>query len=369
MRIGVPKEIKQDEYRVSIVPAGVETLVNSGHSVAIQKGAGIGSGITDEDFEKAGARIVSLKSIWADNDIIIKVKEPLPREFKLIRPRLILFTYFHFAVNKKLIQAMQKAKAVCIAYETIEDNMGRLPLLTAMSEVAGRLSVQEGAKFLENPTSGRGILLSGIPGVAPANVIILGGGVVGSNAAKVAAGLGARVTILDVNLNRLRYLDDIMPSNVRTIMSDSHSIRFNIQEADLVIGAVLITGSVAPNLITRDMLKLMKPGSVIVDVAIDQGGCTETSRVTTHKNPIFIVNDVVHYCVANMPGAVGRTSTYGLTNSTLPYLHKIANLGYKKAIALDPGFAKGLNVIEGKITYEAVATAFGLKYTPVDKVV
>lgn len=365
MKIGVPKEIKSDEYRVAMTPAGAEAMVRAGHSVMIETQAGVGSGFTDEQYTAVGAIIApSAAEIFKSADMIVKVKEPQPGEIAMFKPGQIVFTYFHFAASRELTQACMESGIVAIAYETIEDRKKTLPLLTPMSEIAGKMSVQEGAKYLEKPMSGRGILLGGVPGVAPANVVILGGGVVGTAAAKIAAGLGANVVIMDINLDRLRYLDDIMPANVSTIYSNSYNVREHIQLADLVVGAVLITGAKAPRLVTRDDLKLMKPGAVIVDVAIDQGGCVETARATTHKEPTYIVDHVVHYCVANMPGAVGRTSTLALTNATLPYALKIANQGYEKTAADDPGFAEGINLVSGKVTYKAVADCFGLKYTP-----
>ena len=363
MIVGVPKEIKPDEYRVGMVPAGVEQLVSRGHEVLIQKNAGIGSGISDAEYRQAGAKIVpAARSVYAGAGMIVKVKEPLASEYKLLRTGQVVFTYFHFAADRKLTVGVLKSKVIAIAYETVHDAEGRLPLLTPMSEVAGRMSIQEGAKFLERPMEGRGILLGGVPGVDPANVIILGGGVVGSNAAKMAAGLGARVSIFDVSLDRLRYLDDIMPENVVTLMSSAYAIRQKVRSADLVIGAVLIEGAKAPTLISRADLKLMRPGSVIVDVAVDQGGCIETTRPTTHSKPTYIVHNVVHYCVANMPGAVGRTSTYALTNATLPYVRALADKGWQEAAAADPGLAHGVNMVEGKVTNQAVAETFRMKY-------
>ena len=365
MIVGVPKEIKPDEYRVGIVPAGVAALVSRGHEVLIQRSAGIGSGIPDEQYESAGAQIVGTGAqIYRRADMIVKVKEPLPAEYPLLRADQVVFTYFHFAAGRELTQAIRKSGIVAIAYETVRGPNGRLPLLTPMSEVAGRMSIQEGAKCLERPMEGRGILLSGVPGVEPANIVILGGGIVGTNAAKVAAGLGARVFILDINLDRLRYLDDIMPMNVRTLMSNSYNIREKLRDADLVIGAVLIEGAKAPKLISRADLKLMKPGAVIVDVAIDQGGCTETSRPTTHSSPTYIVDGIVHYCVANMPGAVGRTSTYALTNATLAYVVKLADMGWREASAADPGLAHGVNIVAGRVTNQAVAETFGIECSP-----
>lgn len=361
MVIGIPKEIKDNENRVGMIPVGVEELVKRGHRVLIEKDGGLGSSISNEDYQSFGAELVnSHTDVFADSDMIIKVKEPLPQEYGLIKEGQIIFTYFHFAASKELTLGMMDRKAVCIAYETIEDGQGRLPLLIPMSEVAGRMAVQEGAKYLEKPMGGRGILLGGVPGVAPANVVILGGGIVGTNAAKMAAGMGAKVTILDVDLDRLRYLDDIMPKNVTTLMSNSHNIREKLKETDLLIGAVLISGAKAPVLVTKDMLKLMKPGSVLVDVAVDQGGCIETCHPTTHSNPVFIVEGMVHYCVANMPGAVAVTSTYALTNVTLPYAIHIADKGWQKAVEKDKGLAKGLNIVDGKIILKPVADTFGL---------
>ena len=367
MIVGVPKEIKQDEYRVGMTPFGVEALVAAGHEVIVEAGAGVGSGIMDGDYRYHGAKIVrGHQSVFSRSDMVVKVKEPLPEEYGLLRPGQIVFTYFHFAASRELTEAILQSGIVAIAYETIRTDDGQLPLLTPMSEVAGRMAIQEGAKYLEKPMKGRGILLSGVPGVAPAEVVIIGGGIVGTNAAKIAAGLGARVTILDINLNRLRYLEDIMPKNVVTLMSDAHNIREQLRQADLLVGAVLIEGARTPVLVTRDMLKTMTPGSVIVDVAIDQGGCIATSRPTTHSDPVYIVNNVVHYCVTNMPGAVGRTSTYALTNVTLPYALEIAGQGYENAARANPAIARGLNIVEGKLTNQAVADTFRMKCEPVD---
>ena len=364
MIVGVPKEIKADEYRVAMLPVGAEELTSAGHTVLIEGGAGQGSGIPDTHYMAAGAMIVEgPESIWSKADLIVKVKEPQAVEWTRIRPGQTIFTYFHFAADEALTKAMLKSESTAIAYETIRDVRGTLPLLTPMSEVAGRMSIQEGAKYLERPQEGRGILLAGVPGVAPAEVVILGGGIVGSNAAKVAAGLGANVRILDINLDRLRYLDDIMPPNVTTLYSDRHTIRETIETADLVIGAILITGARAPRLIRREDLSRKKPGSVIVDVAIDQGGCVETSRPTTHLHPTYVVDGVVHYCVANMPGAVGRTSTYALCNVTLPYVLQIANKGWQAIAATNPGFAEGVNIHAGKVTNHAVAETFRLPYS------
>jgi len=365
MIIGVPMETKADEYRVAITPAGVEQLKRSGHTILIERQAGVGSGIPDEDYQAYGAHIVDdAREIFEEAELICKVKEPLPHEIALIQPRHIVFTYFHFAASRELTDSMVGSGATCVAYETIQDAQGRLPLLAPMSEVAGKMSVQEGAKYLERPMMGRGILLGGIPGVEPANVMIIGGGIVGSNAARLAAGLGSHVVILDIDLYRLRYLADTMPSNVTTIYSTPEAIRRYLSEADLVIGAVLIPGGRCPTLIPRDYLSLMKTGAVIVDVGVDQGGCCETIRPTTHSNPTYVVDDVVHYGVTNMPGAVGRTSTFGLTNATMPYLLKLANLGCRKACEADRGLALGVNIGRGRVTNQAVAEAFNLPYTP-----
>jgi alanine dehydrogenase len=362
MIVGVPKEVKTDEYRVAMTPVGVEELTRAGHTVLIETGAGQGSGITDEQYAQHGAAIVpDGTTIWHQADLVVKVKEPLPEEWPLMRPSQIVFTYFHFAASEDLTLAVMNSGVTAVAYETIRDARGTLPLLTPMSEVAGRMSIQEGAKFLERPFQGRGILLGGVPGVAPANVAVLGGGVVGANAARVAAGLGANVSILDINLDRLRYLADVMPPNVITVFSDRHNILETISRADLVIGAVLIPGARAPFLIRREDLKRMVPRAVIVDVAIDQGGCVETSRSTTHSKPTYIVDDVVHYCVTNMPGAVGRTSTYALTNVTLPYTLQLANKGVDRAARDNPALAAGINIRDGKVTNPAVAATFGLE--------
>ncbi len=370
MIIGVPKEIKANENRVALVPSGAETLKQAGHSVLVEKDGGVGSGFSDADYKAAGAEILaSPAEIYLKADMIMKVKEPLPQEYKLIREGQILFTYFHFAASLELTQAMIASKAVCIAYETVAKEDGTLPLLVPMSEVAGRMAVQEGAKYLEKFFGGRGILLGGIPGVRPASVVILGGGVVGINAAKMAAGMGASVTILDINLDRLRYLDEVMPKNVITVKSNPQTIREAISQADLVIGAVLIAGAKAPNLVTRDMLKLMKPGSVIVDVAVDQGGCIETIKPTTHQDPTYVIDGVIHYGVANMPGAVPMTSTIGLTNATLPYALEIANKGYRRAIKENKEIALGVNIINGKVTYKGVSDAFGLPLVPLNQII
>jgi alanine dehydrogenase len=355
MIIGVPRETKADEYRVGMVPAGVDLLVAGGHQVLIEKNAGAGSGIGDEEYERVGARVLATAGeIWGGAELIVKVKEPLAAEWPLMKQGQMVLTYFHFAADRKLIAACIEAGITAVAYETIRDKAGRLPCLTPMSEVAGKMSIQEGAKYLEKPMMGRGILLGGVPGVAPANVVVLGAGVVGHNAAKVAAGLGANVTLMDVNLERLRYLDDVMPANVTAIYSDPLTVRHYLRDADLVVGAVLIPGARAPRLVTREDLKMMKNGAVVVDVAIDQGGCFETSRPTTHRDPTYIVEGVVHYCVTNMPGAVGRTSTFALCNATLPYARAIADKGWKRAAAEDAGLAEGLNLQQGTITYEGV---------------
>jgi alanine dehydrogenase len=361
MLVGVPKEIKTDEYRVAMIPVGVEELTRAGHQVLIQTGAGQGSGIADEEYRAQGAEIVgAAEAVWARADLVMKVKEPLREEWLLLRAGQMVFTYFHFAADEALTRAVMKSGITAIAYETIKDARGNLPLLTPMSEVAGRMSIQEGAKFLERPFEGRGILLGGVPGVLPANVVILGGGVVGANAAKVAAGLGANVTILDINLDRLRYLDDVMPRNVTTLFSDRHNIQDSLDRADLLIGAILIPGAKAPRLVRRADLKRMRHRAVIIDVAIDQGGCIETSKPTTHSQPTYIVDDVVHYCVTNMPGAVGRTSTYALCNVTLSYVLELATKGLERAIRENPGLAQGVNIVNGMVANPAVAATFDL---------
>jgi len=366
MIVGVPKEIKTDEYRVAMIPVGVEELTKAGHKVVVQGGAGQGSGIADDDYARHGADIVSRgEELWQRADLVVKVKEPLPEEWPLLRRGQIVFTYFHFAADEKLTKAVMQSGITAVAYETIRDAKGQLPLLTPMSEVAGRMSIQEGAKYLERPFEGRGILLGGVPGVLPANVVILGGGVVGANAAKVAAGLGANIIILDINLDRLRYLDDVMPKNVTTLFNHRHNLLDSLLRADLLIGAVLIPGAKAPRLVKREDLKRMNPGSVIVDVAIDQGGSVETAKPTTHSNPTYIVDGVIHYCVTNMPGAVGRTSTYALTNVTLPYVLLIARKGLDKAVRESPALAQGVNIRDGKVTNQAVAETFGLEYVAV----
>ncbi len=359
MIVGVPKEVKSDEYRVALRPVGAQLLTNDGHEVLIQEGAGKGSGIEDEAYINAGAKIIpNADDIWKNAELIIKVKEPQLEETKKIRQNQIVFTYFHFAASQSLTQACLDSKCIAVAYETLTYPSGQLPLLTPMSEVAGRMSIQEGAKYLEKPMMGRGILLAGVPGVEPANVLVLGGGIVGMNAARIAAGLGANIVIMDINLDRLRYLDTIMPANVTTIYSDPHAVDHYTQKADLVIGAVLIPGGRAPQLVNAKQIKQMPPGAVIVDVCIDQGGCIETSKPTTHQEPTYIVDDVVHYCVTNMPGAVGRTSTHALCNATLPYARQLASLGADQFAAQSSGHAAAVNTKDGQITNAAVADAF-----------
>ena len=363
MIIGVPTEVKTDEYRVAMLPVGVEELVADGHTVIVQAGAGLGSGLPDHDYLRAGAQMAaSGADVFEQADLIVKVKEPQAEEFEFIRPGQTLFTYFHFAASETLTNAMIDSGSSCVAYETLRDERGRLPLLTPMSEVAGRMSIQEGAKYLEKPQMGRGILLGGVPGVAPAHITILGGGVVGSNAAKIAAGFQADVAILDVSLDRLRYLDDVMPANVNCLFSDRHTILEQLKRADLVIGSVLIPGAKAPRLVRKEDLKLMKPGSVVIDVAVDQGGCIETSRPTTHSDPTYIIDEIVHYCVANMPGAVGRTSTFALCNATLPYVRRLAKQGAQKSLELGGPLREAINVHQGRVINAAVADAFGLKH-------
>ncbi len=365
MIIGVPKEIKQDEYRVGMLPVGVEELTRCGHKVLIEAGAGLGSGLPDHDYLRHGAEVVvSPEEIYGRSEMIIKVKEPQPGELSQLRRGQIVFTYFHLAANRELTEKLLNTGCIAVAYETLRDQNGRLPLLIPMSEVAGRMSIQEGAKYLERPQMGRGILLAGVPGVQPAHITILGGGVVGANAARVAAGFRASIGLLDINMDRLRYLDDIMPPNVTVIYSDRHTIRDQLKLADLVIGAVLVPGAKAPRLIEEEDLRLMKPGSVIIDVAIDQGGCAATSRPTTHSNPTFLVNDVVHYCVTNIPGAVGRTSTFALCNVTLPWALQITNRGLLPAAKSLPPVARAINLYEGEITNRAVAETFAMPYNP-----
>ena len=367
MIIGVPKEIKTDENRIALTPAGALELTKRGHTVYIQKGAGVGSGFPDSEYKEAGALITpSIQSTYKKAEMIIKVKEPIESEYKLIKEGQLVFTYFHFASHKPLTKAMIASKAICLAYETVEMPNRTLPLLVPMSEVAGRMAIQEGAKYLEKPVKGRGVLLGGVPGVPPGKVLILGGGIVGTQAAKMAAGLGAQVTILDINLERLRYLADVMPANVTTLYSNEYNIRRLIKNHDLIVGAVLIPGAKAPNLITRKMLKEMRPGTVLVDVAVDQGGCIETCKPTTHLDPTFIINDIVHYCVANMPGAVPYTSTIALTNATLPYAIQLAEKGWQQACRERKELKLGLNIINGKVVYKGVADAFRLPLADVD---
>jgi alanine dehydrogenase len=368
MRIGVPKEIKTNENRVALIPAGAEALVANGHTVYVESSAGEGSGFLDDDYRQAGAEIVpDVEDVWRQAEMIMKVKEPIQVEYRRIRDGQILFTYFHFAADEALTRALIDSGATAIAYETVQLPSGELPLLTPMSEVAGRMAIQAGAKYLERYHGGRGLLLGGVPGVAPADVVILGGGVVGTNAAKIAAGMGAHVRILDISLERLRYLSDVMPANVDLIYSNRYNILEAIEMADLLVGAVLLPGAKAPNLVRREDLKCMKKGAVIVDVAVDQGGCVETIRPTTHENPIYEVDGVVHYGVANMPGGVPRTSTLALTNATFPYAARLAKLGWEEACRRDHSLQLGLNVVGGKVVYEGVAEAFGLEYTPVEQ--
>jgi len=363
MKIGVPIEIKNNENRVGMTPSGVFELTKRNHTVYVQKDAGFGSGFFDKDYIGAGAVILdTIEEVYKAAEMIVKVKEPIEKEYDLIKPHHVVFTYFHFASSEPLTNAMIKSKSVCIAYETVEDADGSLPLLIPMSEVAGRMSIQQGAKYLEKPVKGRGVLLGGVPGVPPGRVLVLGGGIVGTQAAKMAAGLGAIVTIMDINMNQLRYLSDIMPNNVNTEFSSEYNIRKHIKDSDLIIGGVLLKGAKAPKLITRDMLKEMRPGTVIVDVAVDQGGCFETTKPTTHENPTYIIDDVVHYSVANMPGAVPYTSTVALTNVTLPYVIKLANDGWEKACKQSAALSKGLNILNGKIVYKEIAEAFDLEF-------
>jgi len=363
MKIGIPKEIKTNENRVSLVPAGAEALVAAGHTIFVEQGAGEGSGFADDQYTAVGAKLLpTADAVWKEAEMIIKVKEPIAVEWPRMRKGQTIFTYFHFAADEKLTKAHLDSGATCIAYETVELPTRELPLLTPMSEVAGRMAVQEGAKYLEKLYGGRGVLLGGVPGVPPAKVVILGGGVVGVNAAKMAAGMGAKVVILDTSLPRLRYLSDVMPSNVQLIFSNRQNILEQIATADLVVGGVLLPGAKAPKLIRREDLKTMRPGAVIVDVAIDQGGCVETIKATTHENPVYTVDGIIHYGVANMPGGVPRTSTLALTNATLPYALKLANKGWKHALREDGALLKGLNVVDGKVTYQGVAEAFGMEY-------
>jgi alanine dehydrogenase len=370
MIVGILKEIKTQENRVCMTPAGVEVMVHNGHTVLVEKTAGAGSGFADEAYANAGARMIATpKEIFDTADMVMHVKEPLPPEYDLIRAGQIVFTYLHLAADETQTQALIKSRSVSIAYETIQKADGSLPLLTPMSEVAGRMAIQQGAKYLEMAQGGHGVLLGGVPGVDPGTVVVIGGGVVGVNAAKMACGLGAKVYLLDMNLDRLRYLNDVMPANCFTVMSSPATIRKLVKEADVVVGAVLIPGAKAPRLVTREMLGTMKKGSVLVDVAIDQGGCFETSKATTHGNPTYVVDGVIHYCVANMPGAVAKTSTLALTNATLPYAVQIANKGWKRAMQENEEIRLGANVIDGKVTYNAVADAFDLEYTNVENLI
>lgn len=367
MKIGLPKEIKDNEYRVGLTPAGVNALANAGHEVFVQKTAGEGSGFSDEQYVNAGGKMLeTADEVWQTGDMIVKVKEPVAPEYPRMRENQLLFTYLHLAPEFELTKQMMERKVTGVAYETITDKKGTLPLLTPMSEVAGRMSVQVAATYLEKMNGGKGILLGGVPGVPAANVVIIGGGIVGTEAAKMAVGLGAKVTIIDINLDRLRQLDDIFLSKVQTLASSRYSIHEAISHADVVIGGVLVVGAAAPKLVTRDMLKDIPNGSVLVDVAVDQGGCFETTHATTHSNPTFYEEGVLHYCVANMPGAVPRTSTFALTNATLPYALSLANKGFEQAIADDAGLKEGVNTYAGKCTYEAVATSQNIEYTPLD---
>lgn len=367
MNIGIPREIKNHENRVSLTPAGLAKLAAHGHRVFVERQAGVGSGFSDADYEKQGAILLDTPAaVYDQAELIIKVKEPLESEYSLIKKDQIVYTYFHFASYRPLMEAMLKSEAICVAYETIEDETGQLPLLVPMSEVAGRMSVQEGAKYLQKHAQGKGILLGGVPGVRPAQVVIIGGGVVGTEAAKMAAGLGARVSILDLNLKRLRYLSEILPPNVETLYASSDNINNLIEEADLIVGAVLIAGAKAPKIITRPMLSKIQAGTVLVDVAVDQGGCIETSKPTTHQNPTFVIDGIVHYCVANMPGAVPRTSTFALTNATLEHALSLADKGWKKACESDLNLRKGLNVVKGQCVYKPLSEAFDIAYVPVE---
>ena len=368
MKIGVAKEIKTDEYRVALTPAGALELIRRGHDVAIDSDAGVGSAFPDSAYERVGAQIVSTEDVWADSELLLKVKEPIAEEYPRLRDGLVLFTYLHIAADEPLTRALADSGVTAVAYETVETADGRLPLLAPMSEIAGRLAAQAGAYFLEKPLGGRGLLLGGVPGVAPGRVLVIGGGIVGYNAAVIAIGLGANVTILERSIDRMRYLDEILSGRVSLVMSSSLQIAESIKDSDVVIGAVLIPGARAPKLITRDMLGDMKQGSVFCDVAIDQGGCAETSHPTTHSEPVYEVEGVTHYCVANMPGAVPITATKALTNATLPFVEAIVEHGLREAVARDRSLALGVNVVDGKITYEAVAEAHNLDYTPLDDV-
>jgi alanine dehydrogenase len=368
MKIGVAREIKADEYRVALTPAGARELVQGGHDVLVETGAGEGSSFTDDAYETVGARIVSVDEVWEGSELLLKVKEPIEPEYRRLREGLVLFTYLHIAADEPLARALVDSGIAAVAYETVETDNGALPLLAPMSEIAGRLAAQAGAYFLEKPLGGRGLLLGGVAGVAPGRVLVIGGGIVGYNAAVIALGLGASVTILERSVDRMRHLEEILSGRVSLVMSSSLQIEESVIEADVVIGAVLIPGALAPKLITRDMVRDMKDGAVLCDVAIDQGGCAETSRPTTHSDPVYVVDGVTHYCVANMPGAVPITSTKALTNVTLPYVEAIAGHGLREAVARDRSLARGVNVLEGKVTYEAVAEAHGLEYSPLDDV-
>jgi alanine dehydrogenase len=368
MKVGVVKEIKADEYRVALTPAGARELVQRGHDVLVESGAGAGSAFGDDAYVAVGATLGSASDVWEDAELLLKVKEPLEPEYSLLREGQVLFTYLHLAANSDLTRALAESGAACVAYETVETDNRALPLLAPMSEIAGRLAAQAGAYFLEKPLGGRGLLLGGVPGVAPGSVLVIGGGIVGYNAAVIALGLGANVTILERSVDRMRHLDEILSGRVSLVMSSTLQIEESIVEADVVIGAVLIPGAVAPKLVTRDMLREMKDGAVLCDVAIDQGGCAETSRPTTHSHPVYTVEGVTHYCVANMPGAVPITSTKALTNATLPYVEAIADYGLAEAVARDPALARGVNAVEGKVTFEAVADAHGLDYQPLEEV-
>ncbi len=368
MNIGVAKEIKQDEYRVALTPAGALELTRRGHSVLVEEGAGEGSAFPDSVYTAVGARTGSVEEVWADSELVLKVKEPLPDEYGSLREGQILFTYLHLAASEELTRALMESGAACVAYETVETDDRALPLLAPMSEIAGRLAAQAGATFLEKPLGGRGLLLGGVPGVAPGKVVVIGGGMVGYNSAVIALGLGAEVTILERSIDRMRHLEEVLGSRVTLLMSSALQIEESVAEADLVVGAVLIPGALAPKLITREMVAGMKDGSVVADVAIDQGGCVETSRPTTHSEPVFVVDGVIHYCVANMPGAVPITSTKALTNATLPYVEAVADYGLRDAITRDPALARGVNVLDGRLTYEAVAEAHDLEYTPLEDV-
>jgi alanine dehydrogenase len=368
LKIGVAKEIKSDEYRVALTPAGARELGQRGHDVIVETGAGEGSSFTDAAYEAAGARIASVEEVWADAELLLKVKEPIEPEYGRLREGLVLFTYLHIAADEPLTRALIESGITAVAYETVETDSGALPLLAPMSEIAGRLAAQAGAYFLEKPLGGRGLLLGGVPGVAPGRVVVIGGGMVGYNAAVIAIGLGANVTILERSIDRMRHLEEVLSGRVSLVMSSTLQIEESLREADVVIGAVLIPGAVAPKLITREMVEGMKEGAVLADVAIDQGGCAETSHPTTHSEPVYTVAGVTHYCVANMPGAVPITSTKALTNATLPYVEAIADHGIAEAVARDPALSRGVNVVDGKVTYEAVADAHGLEYQPLEDV-